>query len=418
MRALGIALRHRSLRLLLSAGLISLTGDWILRVGLAYHVYVLTGSTLASAIMLLASFVPQIVLGSVAGVFVDRWHLKPTMVVTNLLLAAGLSPLLVVRHASQIWIVYAVVAFEGCVAQFFQPAAQSVVPQIVDDEHLVTANALTGQNNDLSRLLGSALGGIVVALGGLTALTFVDMVSFLVSAALIARIPLPRRAIRKVGSRLGGEWRDGLRTIRRSRVLGIITAYCLVLSIGEGFMGSLFAPFVRSVLHASGTTYGLIVSAQAIGGITGGLVAASIGNRMAAAKMLGWASVAFGLIDLAMFVYPLARVVQWPAFVLMILVGLPGALLNASLMTLLQRNTTDAVRGRVFGSIGTVEGVAIVAGTVAAGFLGQSVGIVPSICAQGIGPVLGGALILATLREPSAEKRDQSGVAARRSMAT
>ena len=66
-------------RPLLGAGLISLSGDWVLRVGLAYYVYALTGSTVASAVMLLASFVPQIALSSLAGVFVDRWDLKRTM---------------------------------------------------------------------------------------------------------------------------------------------------------------------------------------------------------------------------------------------------------------------------------------------------------------------------------------------------
>jgi hypothetical protein len=101
--------------------------------------------------------------------------------------------------------------------------------------------------------------------------------------------------------------------------------------------------------------------------------------------------------------------VTWPAFVLMILVGLPIALLNAALMTLFQRNTTDAVRGRVFGSIGALEGVTIVAGTVAAGFLGRSLGIVASISAQGIGPILGGAVVLLTLRRSPAPLEDHSG---------
>src|ERR1022692_3917148 len=93
MGAIRRALRQRGLRKLLAAGLISTTGDWVLRVGLAYYVYVLTGSTLASALILLASFVPQIVLGSVAGVFADRWDTRRTMIVSNLLLPAGLDHL-------------------------------------------------------------------------------------------------------------------------------------------------------------------------------------------------------------------------------------------------------------------------------------------------------------------------------------
>ena len=122
MRAIALALRHRELRLLLTAGLVSLTGDWVLRVGLAYYVYALTGSTLASALMLLASFVPQILLGSLAGVFVDRWDLRRTMVVGEP--AARRSACCRCWRCtgpSQIWIVYAVTAWEGCVAAVLRP---------------------------------------------------------------------------------------------------------------------------------------------------------------------------------------------------------------------------------------------------------------------------------------------------------
>jgi Na+/melibiose symporter-like transporter len=119
---------HRDLRLVLSAGLISMTGDWILRVGLVYRVYVLTGSTVASALTMASSFLPQVLLGAVAGVFADRWDRKRTMIVANLLLAAGLLPLLLVRGAGQVWIVFAVLLFESVVQQFFSPPSRRCCP--------------------------------------------------------------------------------------------------------------------------------------------------------------------------------------------------------------------------------------------------------------------------------------------------
>jgi Na+/melibiose symporter-like transporter len=129
MRTLWRALtRHRNLRLLLSAGLLSLTGDWILRTGLAYYVYALTGSTLASATTLLASLIPQVALGSLAGVYVDRWDRRRTMVVTNLLLAAGLLPLLAVHSRHQVWIIYLVTVAQSSLAQFFTTAEAAMVP--------------------------------------------------------------------------------------------------------------------------------------------------------------------------------------------------------------------------------------------------------------------------------------------------
>ncbi|HEY1640451.1 MAG TPA: MFS transporter [Streptosporangiaceae bacterium] len=445
MRAIGMVLRLRGLRLLLGAGLVSLTGDWILRIGLAYYIYVLTGSTLASATMLLASFVPQVALSSLAGVFVDRWDAKRTMIVTNLLLAAGLLPLLAVHRASEVWIIYVVVAYEACVQQFFAPAQQSVMPRLVDEQHLVTANALNGQATDISRLAGSAAGGVLAAAGGIAAVTVADLASFLAAALLIAWLPALRpatippgpvapdaspaegtpagpagpavrteltgagdaedhadRAVRvTVRARLAqlrSEWADGLQMSVRQPVLRVVLIFLAVTSIGEGIMGTLFAPFVRSVLHGSGPDYGVIVAAQAIGGIGGGLIAAAVGHRFRPAWLFGAGAVAFGTVDLALFLYPLAHVAVWPAIVLMIVVGVPGALLLAGAMTLLQSAAADSHRGRVFGALGAVEGVAVVAGTIAAGFLGQSVGIIPVLAAQGGGYVAGGIAVLIALR--------------------
>lgn len=398
---------QRDLRLLLSAGLISMTGDWVLRIGLAYYIYALTGSTLASALMLLASFVPQIALSSLAGVFVDRWDSKRTMIVSNLLLAAGLLPLLAVRRPDQVWIIYLIMAWEGCVQQFFSPAQQSLLPALVDDRHLVTANALSGQTSDVARLAGSAMGGIVAATGGITALALADIASFLLAAALIARITPVRRNVRADASRrslnrrlaqLRTEWADGLRLSAHQRVLRVVLTFLLITCVGEGIMSTLFAPFVRSVLHGSVRDYGLIVAAQAIGGIAGGLIAASIGHRVRASRMFGWGAMAFGAIDLVMFTYPLAWVAVWPAAVCMIVVGLPGALTIAGVMTLVQRDAGESHRGRVFGALGAVEGVAVVAGTIAAGFLGQTIGIIPVLATQACGYLAGGVLVLVALR--------------------
>jgi Na+/melibiose symporter-like transporter len=419
MQPIRTALGHRDLRLLLGAGLISLIGDWVLRVGLTYYIYVLTGSTLASALMLLASFVPQILLGSLAGVFVDRWDPRLTMIGANLLLAAGLLPLMLVRHAGEVWIVYAVMAWEGCVQQFFGPAEQSMLPALVGDDQLVTANGLTSQTSGIARLAGSAMGGILAAAGGITALATVDVASFLVAAALIARIAAVRgpATVAASGSPAGrlrqlrDEWADGLRVSARQRILRVVLIFLLVTSIGQGIMSTLFAPFVRSVLHGSARDYGLIVAAQAVGGIAGGLIAAWAGDKVVAWRLLGWGAVAFGTIDLVMFLYPLAWVAVWPATACMVVVGVPGALLLAGAMTLIQRGAGESHRGRVFGALGAVEGVATVAGTIAAGLLGQATGIIPVLTTQAFGYIAGGLLVLTALGRHGRARRTGAGTA-------
>src|SRR5215813_2524540 len=101
-------LRQRNFALVWVAGLISMTGDWVLYVGLPVFIYKLTGSTLATGGLLVVSFIPGLALGSLAGVFVDRWDRKRTMIVTNLLQAAVLLPLLLVHTVAETWIVYLV----------------------------------------------------------------------------------------------------------------------------------------------------------------------------------------------------------------------------------------------------------------------------------------------------------------------
>src|SRR4051794_19501384 len=291
LRSPGRLLRRApDLRLLLGAGLVSMTGDWLLAVGLAYSVYALTGSTLASAAALLSSFIPQVLVGSVAGVFVDRWDRKRTMVVANLVLAAGLLPLLLVTGAERIWIVYAVLAGESVVEVFFAPAEQALLPRVVPDDGLVAANGLTGQVQNLARLLGSGLGGLVAALGGITAVAVLDGATFLVGALLVSRIRASGRVesievegasqiVRGRLATLGQEWRAGLRATWHSPVVRALVIFTLITSAGEGIMGTLFAPYVRHVLHSGAQVYGVITGVQAIGGILGGFLVATMAER-------------------------------------------------------------------------------------------------------------------------------------------
>ena len=415
---------RRDLRLVLSAGIISLTGDWVLTIGLIYRVYAVTGSTVASALTMASSFAPQVLLSAVAGVFADRWDRKRTMIVADLLLAAGLLPLLLVRGAGQVWIVFVVMFAEGALKQFFSPAEQAMVPRLVPDEELLAANALNGQVSNASRLAGSAIGGILVAAGGLAAVTLTDAASFAVSAVLLTLVRTSGRAagpdpsgeqvrtIRLGLRRIGAELRAGLGLTGRNRVLRALMIFALVTSVGEGIMSTLFTPFVEHVLHGSSQAFGLVVAAQAVGGIAGGVVAASASHRARASRLLSVGAIGFGLVDLAIFLYPLGYVAVWPAIVGMIIVGVPGALALAGLITLFQRNTEDAYRGRVFGAISTAEGVTVLAGTLAAGYLSRVAGIIPVLAIQGAGYVAAGIAMFVWLKEGGSRAADAGEVPA------
>jgi Na+/melibiose symporter-like transporter len=400
---------NRDYRLLLVAGLVSMTGDWVLGIGLTYLVYSITGSTLASGAMLLVSFLPSIVLGSLAGVMVDRWDRRTTMIVTSLLQVVGLAPLLLVHDTSMVWVVYVVAAYQGLVEQFFGPAEQALVPNLVAEAELTSANAVNAQVRDVARLVGSAAGGFTAATAGIAGLAVVDAVSFAAAAGLLAMIRFRPATATSLEAPAGGmdagfrvrvigDWRAGLRTCVSNRGLRVVLVFMAITAVGEGIMGTLFAPFVHDVLHGNGTDFGVIVGVQAVGGIVGGLCVGAAGHRWSAYAVFGWGAVVFGLLDLALFLYPLVVDSLVPAVVLMVLIGIPAAGALAGMMTTFQTLTPDDFRGRVFGALTAIRALMAVLGIGVASWLGEVVGIVPVIAWQGVGYLGGGVLVLVALR--------------------
>lgn len=400
-------LRQRNFGLLWAAGLISLTGDWVLVVGLPIEVYRETGSTLATMGMVLASLIPAITLGSIAGVFVDRWDRRRLMVVVNLLLALTMLPLLAV-DALGIWVAYAVLVAASCLEQLFTPAETALLPNLLDGDErdLLTANALNGLNNQLARIIGPAVGGVVVLAGGLAAVAIVDAISFVIAAGLLLAIRTSRGRAQapddaapieveaaSAWARLRGEWREGLVLMLRHPVLRALLVFFVVTRVGEGLLVTLMVPWATDVLKTDAAGYGWILSAQAVGGLAGAVVVGRFGPRIRPLRLLVVASIAFGLIDLAIFTYPAFYPVLAPALVGMAIVGLPGAAIGAALATLQQTQVADSHRGRIVGALMAVGAAGSLVGAVAAGVLGELVPVVPLLIVQGGGYVLAGLAV-------------------------
>lgn len=399
--------RNRNYRLLLGANLISSTGDWILGIGMMFYVYFVTGSALASGAMLFVAMLPQLLFGSLAGVFVDRWDRRRTMIVSNLLLAASCVPLFVVHDSGTVWIVYVAVFAQGVFEQAFVPAEAAMVPHVVAEDDLVAANALNGQNRQISRLVGAALGGVLAAVGGIALVAVVDLVSYLLATTMVWLIRVqapgeePSEPVDARPTLIRHEWIDGIKLCFTRRDLSTLFLFRVMSGFGEGVLTVLLTPFVVSVLHAGGTEYGAVTSAQAVGGIAAGFAVAALGRRGGPRILLGYGALTFGILDFLIAVYPLALPALWPIFVLIVLVGFPAAAMNAGYTTLLQTHTPDRFRGRVFGAIGTGQGVAMVLGIIVAGTLGDVVGIIAVLSLQGVIHMVAGPLVLARLNPDS-----------------
>jgi MFS family permease len=403
------ALRQRNFALLWVGQLISMAGDWILLIALPFYIYDLTGSTLAAGGMFMAQNVPRVLLGSVAGVFVDRWDRRRTMIVADVGRAVILLPILFVRSVDWLWLIYVIAFLQTALSQFFGPAERALLPHLVGESDLVGANALNSLSESLTRLVAPALGGALYAALGLTAVVASDSVSFAISAVMIVLITLPRTqtapaiethrtAIR--WRAIGDEWRDGVRLIGHDRIIRAIFATIATAMVAEGFITVLLIPFVKDVLHQGPTGLGWLMSAQASGGIAGSLLLGRIGKRVPPAVLIPLSGILFGIGDLALVnVTRYAPDIAFPlACALIAIIGLPIICFFVSLSTLLQVTAADAYRGRVFGAYMTLTALLTLAGQAVGGVLGDRIGIVPTLTAGACFNLLAGFVALVLLR--------------------
>ena len=398
-------LRQRNFTCLWIGQLVSLIGDWVLFIALPFYIYAQTGSTLATGIMFIVQTVPRLCFGSVAGVFVDRWNRKATMIVTNLVQACVLMPLFLVRSPEWIWIIYVFAFIDSSVSQFFTPAQTAIIPQLVAESDLLAANSLNSTSTELTRLIGPFLGGLLLGLFGLSSVIVVDALSFLFSALMISLIALSSRPVaaqeeaRRSSAGAGvlkvwREWVDGLRLVRRERLVAAIFTVIGVAMIGEGLIEVLFTGYVEHVLHGDAVVLGWLMSAQAIGGIIGSLLVVRLSKRLSPALLIPLCGLIFGgLLAVAALVPILAVVLP-----LITIIGASVIGFFVSQITLLQTSVANEYQGRVFGAFGAVQAISMLVGMILASSLGDRIGIVPMMLVDAACNLLAALLAFALIR--------------------
>jgi MFS family permease len=393
-------LGHRSFALLWWGGLISLTGNRVLSVSLPFYVYAQTGSTLATAGMVIATIIPSILFSSVAGVFVDRWNRQQVMVISNVLLAIILLPLLVVSVTGWLWLVYVVAFLETTVATFFRSAENALLPQIVTREQLIPANSLNTLNDTLARLIGPALGGMLLAAGSLEVVILFDSVSYALAGLLTYLVKAPSAQNYSSSphtetplfswSKFRNEWREGFAIIRRHRILTSLLVVLGVTTLGGTMMDPLIAPFVYEILKGNAAQFGWMLTVQGLGGILGGLLIGRLAGRVKAAFLFGLSGIVIGILLFVIFQSTSMTIV----IVLAFLVGIASVGSRVGSQTLLQENTKDAYRGRVFGTLAMTGSSLELFSVSIAGVMAERVGIVLILSSAAGITVLAGVLAL------------------------
>jgi predicted MFS family arabinose efflux permease len=381
-------LKQRDFALLWFGGLISMMGDWAMFAALPFYAYEQTGSAFASGAVLTALTLPGFLIGTVAGVFVDRWNRKRTMVVANLLQVLVMLPLLLVRPGESLWLVYVVAFVLASVSQFVAPAENALLPKLVGTDRLMVANSLNAFNDNLARIAGPAIGGLVIAFGGLGGVALLNAATFLLAAGLISLIRAPtteretaeRDATQGTLRSVWREWSQGLRLVAGERHVAVLFVILGAAMLADSILSTLIAPFVGGVLGAPASLFGLLLTLRGVGGLIGGAFLGSVAMRVRPENVLVLSLITVGLVTLVFATVPLAPVSMACAVAL----GVPAVGWIVSQQTLLQKSVADEFLGRVFGAFAATTALMLFVGSLASGALGDVAGIVPLLIVSGV----------------------------------
>ena len=361
MRRLDLLRRARDYRRLFVATLASGAGTYLAAIALTVDVFDRTGSGTWVSALLIAEFLPAVLIGLLLGPLVDRWSRRGLLIGSDLVRLAVFCAL---PFAGSATTVVALAFVAGLATGFFRPAVYAGMPNLVDDDDLPAANALLQAVENVAWMVGPIVGGVLIAVQGPELAYWLNALSFLLSAALLARIPARRLQAGKVESR--GHWQDlgdGFRLVRRSRALLTVLLVWNVVLLGSAAVNVAEVVLAKVSLDAGNIGFGILVGASGFGLTLGSLAASSIldriGIRHAYAFLIAVMALGYGVAAIAPTLAVAVAAVVVGTF------GNGAAIVCNSL--LVQRGAPDELRGRAFTVIMSSNYVVLGLGMAVAG---------------------------------------------------
>jgi MFS transporter, DHA3 family, macrolide efflux protein len=370
-------LRNRPFRLLWSAQVASSFGDALTSLALLVTAQRLTGSTTAVAATAIAIALPQLLVGLPAGVLVDRWNRRRVMIGSDLARAALVLGFLAVGTADRLWLLYALAFVQSAVGTFFNPARAALMAELLPSERLLPANSLLEMSRVVAGVAGVSAAGVLASTRTDLGVVFVvDSVTFLTSAALIARVAEGARKPRAPSRPAVA----GLRLILGSRLLvGALLAPAVAM-LGLGAVNVLLVPFVIEDLDTSEAWFGVLEAAQVAAMILAGTLVAAFAARVRPTSLISG-----GAIGLGATVAAIAACHQaWHLMILLFVAGWFVVPVQASVTTILQTAVPDDLRGRAQATVSTLISGANLASMSLAGVAAGLAGIRTVFVAAGV----------------------------------
>jgi DHA3 family macrolide efflux protein-like MFS transporter len=357
--------RRRDFVLMWLAQLVSNAGSALTDLAAGIYVYDRTGSAFLVGVTLMATAVPSLVVGLIAGVFVDRWDRRRVMMASNLaqgVVVATIPFLLGVDVA----LLFVAILVNAGVKQFFDPAYEALIPEIASNEELTAANAFLQIASFGSTALGFAGAGLLASIDIRLAF-WIDALTFVFSAGCIflmkirVAVPVPDEDA-SVGV-VVANLRTGIRTIRDTPMLRSLFLLGAPVFFAFGLWNVLLLPMAIKVLGATEFQYGIQEALTSVGFVIGSLFMARYADRLQTGLWVFVGSLGMGISGILYGLSPTITV----AIVFVMVSGFFNSPSAVARQTLLQRNTPRELRGRVFSAMFVMRDVIFLAGMAAAG---------------------------------------------------
>ena len=396
--------RHRNFSLMWTGQLVETIGCALTSLAASILVFRASGgSALSVGLMLMASTAPSLLVGLLAGVFVDRYDRRRIMIGADLLrgILVLLIPFLVPYGVA--WL-YGIVLLTSAIAQFFDPAWESVLPEAAPDEELAAANSLMAISTFGSTAIGFAAAGLIASNYPIEYAFYLNAFAYLFSAGCILFIKVQKIEVEEETSAavILDNLKSGIDFLFKSPVLRSIFLLAIPVAISFGLANSLLLPFATRALNASEFEYGLQEGLTSVGFVIASLLMAGYLDRWREGQ---W--VVVGLFGMGMSALVYSQLHSIPlAIAVQMLSGFMNAPYAIARRLLVQRNTGGEVRGRVFSAYFVSSNLFFLVGMAAAG-LADVIDIRLLYLANGLITIGIGvwALVLPGIGQPAAEWR-------------
>lgn len=339
------ALQHRNYRLFFIGQLISVAGTWMQSIAQGWLVYQISQSEFSLGLVGFAGAIPVLLVSPWGGVLADIMPKRTLMVITQTasMVNAFLLAVLTFTGVVQVWHIIALAAVSGLINAFDAPARQSFVVDLVGREDLTNAIAMNSMMFNGARVIGPAIGGVILAVLGAGWCFLVNGLTFLAVIAGLLMMRISRPAVPPRIHHPLQQLKDGVRyAASRQDIVGLLLLSSILGIFGISYSSQLPA-YVDQVYHVDATGYGIISAAVGLGAVSGAFLVAQFHDRLHRGPLLFYSNIIYASLLLVFSFnpyFPLALVIAFG-------LGVCFMLQMNSLNSLLQLRVSDQMRGRV-----------------------------------------------------------------------